>query len=68
METQNKTHKKATNEEPKDFKLKFYMYHFPNGQNALMLPLNGNVVDVEIEHIYPPKSMTEEVEDIQTEE
>lgn len=58
MENNNKqpqTHQKKTNEEPKEFKVKFYMYHFPNGQNALMLPLSGNCIDVEIEHVYPPK-------------
>lgn len=57
------THKKATNEEPQEFKIKFYMYHFPNGQNALVLPLNDKCVDVEIEHVYPPKPFDTPVEE-----
>ncbi len=44
------------------------MYHFPNGQNALVLPLNEQCVDVEIEHVYPPKNMTDSVTDEPVEE
>ena len=57
------THKKATNETPETFSIKFYMYHFPNGQNALVLPLNDKCVDVEIEHVYPTKSFDTPVEE-----
>ena len=52
METSKK--QQPNQQEPKsEKKITFYLMHFPDGTQGLMLPLSKDLDDIEIVHTYP---------------
>ena len=54
METSKKIQPENKQKEQKsEKKITFYLMHFPDGTQGLMLPLSKDLDDIEIVHTYP---------------